>query len=350
LLITAEGGNTLIVDDPAVPPSGSRLYLEPWCRVANSCVSGFEAVRQAPPAAARPECRCDPDGPAGLLDTWEALGRAGRLPETVHVVELGVTDGGRARCWLDRLAATSRVRGGGLHRKVVYTVCGPSGDVLAGAVITAGHPGCVRAVRFDPAADGPMPALPDGEVMAVLASSSSRSGALREDIVRIDGRTYRTEARAYLPGSTGRAVAAQLGVPVTVLPGLIERQMRRGIRAVVDGMPVVDADCRRAVLTGVRLALRYVAVDLARFELARGVPGRVLGSVLGDRDGDRVRLDAAVVSGLARLRERLHPDAVVEVDCPVLAAVAVSCGYRVSRLGPPAPRAPRCPAAECPSA
>lgn len=330
MLITADDENALIVDDPAIAPTGSRLYLEPWCRVVDSCVSGFATARPAGRAVPAPSCPCGPQGPAVHLDRWEVLERQERLPATVHVVELGPTDGRRARCWLDRLDALARARGSDLHQRVVYTLCGPSADVLAGAVVGAGHPGRVQAVRFEPAAVTPMPTLPDRAVMVVLAPGP-RHGSLREEIVRIDGCTYRTEARAYLVGSTGRAVADQLGVPVTVLPGLIEKQVRRGARGVVDGLPTLDAACRRAVRAGLRLALRYVAVDLARFEIAPGVPGLVMSSVLGRRDGEPVRIDVAVVAGLARLRDRLHPDAVVEVDDPAVAAVAGACGYRVAR-------------------
>lgn len=314
-------------DDQWIAGEPARLYLEPWVPAAHSCVWDFTAlVRRAPALVATPTVAspASPSLPASarsaadrdLLDRmftrWDVLAARGELPTELPVLGLGV-DGGQVTAFLDELLTRARHHRRDYYERVCYLLCDSSEQRVDIARVTAiEHASRIRSVIVDPARPGRELSFVRGKLFLAVVSGVY-PGLPSDDIVRVDGQTYRSQVRAYLPGRAGRALAGSTGIPISVLPRAIARLAQSDPQQLADMMPVQFPRVEAAVAFGkgvwssVGLEERHVPVDLDAYGAAHGVSVRVLRSLLAAADDERVPVSIGATASFLDTLGLLHP-------------------------------------------
>lgn len=303
----------------------ARLYLEPWTPSARSCVWTFNALTRhapLPPGRSRAPDE-DRDGPAlralpaQLFARWDVLAARHELPAELPVVELGPGNGDRAKSLLDELLSMSRTRGRDYHERIRYVLCDPSVQRLDVArTTTIEHAARVRCAVVDPARPGQDLAALRGRVALALVSGVY-AALPSDDVVRVDGRFRRSEARAYLPGRACRALAERTGLPITVLPQAIAHLAAHGPQQLAERMPDQfprprsAAEFGRVAWSATALEERHVPVDLDEYDIAPGIPGRILRPLVEASTAARLPVSNGAAASFVELLDLLHPAGVL---------------------------------------
>lgn len=293
--------------------SEPRQYLEDWCRGSDSRIWDFnklywqalglwEQVTGRMYEQALPGGETDARSTAAarellgeLFGVWDHLSALGALPEDLHVLELGVGNGNQARVWLDEFVKMDRERGTEYYRRLHYLMGDYSPHVLERARAAVSHHGDrVSTLVLD--ARAPTKTLGFLRFKAFLVYISNVYDNLPTDeIVRIGGRLYRVEVRAYVP----QTEAAPPGGDPAALPGLVDRLLELGPELLASaspdrfpGGPPDAVQFWQKTWDAMRLEERYVPMEgLDLYEVAPGAGGETLRPIV-EANGD-VRMHAS---------------------------------------------------------
>ena len=340
----------------ARPGGDGRVPLEPWCAGRDSLIWRFNALYWQELAAweqatgaeyerALPGGRSDARDDRAVTEligdlfaTWDALDDRGELPEELFVVELGVGNGNQARAWLDAFARLDHEHGRGYYRRLHYLMGDYSAHVLERARrAVAGHAEHVSSLVLD----ATRPAVSLGflrrKVFCVYISNVY-DNLPTDEVARIDGRTYRVEARAYLPAADAERIARTLDVPAAALPGLVDKLLRLGPGLLADAAPYAFAAADAGIAfwrdawSALRLRERYVRLeDPDAYVIAPGLTGAELAPLL-DAEGDvRMHVSNGAAGSFAETLPLLHPHG--RLHCHDL-FVTETAAYRTGFRGP----------------
>ncbi|MFN8525830.1 MAG: hypothetical protein U0821_22240 [Chloroflexota bacterium] len=309
-----------------------HVHLEPWGPGTASCIWGFNSLywrdlglwEQATGRGyeqALPRGESDARNAAAARDlilelfaTWDALARQRALPSELHVVELGVGNGGQAKVWLDEFLRIDRERGTDYYRRLHYLMGDYSPHVLGLARAAVGdHGERVSGLVLD--ATRPTETLGFLRYKAFLVYISNVYDNLPTDeIVRMGGHLFRVEVRAYLPPADARRIAGLTGTAVDAIPGLVARLLRLGPELLAETAPDVFADTTAAVRFWqvvwevLRLEERYVPLDaLDEYEVAPRISGEVLRPILEANGDARMHVSNGAAVSFADSLALLHP-------------------------------------------
>jgi hypothetical protein len=205
-------------------------------------------------------------------------------------------------------------RGTEYYRRLQYLMCDYSEHVLAMARSTvAAHAGHVSSFALD--ATKPTTALGFLRYKVFLVYVSNVYDNLpTEEVARIGGQIYRTEARAYLPADEAARIGAMIGVAPAALRTLVHKLLRLGPALVAEVLPeafgTLDAAAAfwREVWSALRLAERYVPLyGLDLYEVAPGVSGEHLRPLLEDEGDIRMQVSNGAVASFVDTLPILHP-------------------------------------------
>jgi hypothetical protein len=255
-----------LLREHADPATSSRMPLEPWVAMARSCIWRFNALYwQAlsfwEQATGREYEQALPGGESDARNTaavrelilelfkvWDDLDTRGALPAELYVVELGVGNGNQAKTWLDEFVTLPAAHGRDYYRRLQHLMGDYSPHVLGRALkAVVHHSDHVTALVVD--ATHPAVSLGFLRGKAFLAYVSNVYDNLPSDeLVRIGGRTYRVEVRAYLPGADVQHIAAGISAPPDRLPDIVSKLLRLGPELLCEAMPQHFDSAERAVV------------------------------------------------------------------------------------------------------
>jgi len=321
-----------LLAEHANPAASSKVPLEPWVTGAHSCIWQFNALYwQAlslwEQATGREYEQALPGGESDarnvaaarelileLFKVWDDLDARGALPGELYVLELGVGNGNQARTWLDEFAALSAVHGRDYYRRLQYLMGDYSPHVLGRAFkAVAHHAEHVNALVVD--ATHPAVSLGFLRGKAFLAYVSNVYDNLPSDeLIRIGGRTYQVDVRAYLRGADVDHIAAGLHAPAERLPDIVTKLLRLGPELLCEAMPqhfdgVAQAvTFWREVWAALRLQERYVPLEaLDLYRVSPDMTGELLRSQLESVGDVRIHVNNGALSSFAQTLPLLHP-------------------------------------------
>lgn len=314
------------------PSSSAQVELEDWMPTSRSWIWRFNALywqaldlweqvtgrqyEQALPGGESDARNRDAvrELIADMLDGFDGLAARNALPEELYVVELGVGNGNQAKVWLDEFAAADRARGTEYYRRLQYLMCDYSPHVLElarKAVID--HTEHVSSFVLD--ATTPTTALGFLRYKVFLIYISNVYDNLpTEEVARIGGRSYRVEARAYLPSGDIAELAEFASASEEAVPTLIRKLLRLGPTLLVEALPEHFRDVETAVgfwqraWQALKLEERYVPLPgLDTYQIAPGVGGEVLRPLLESGNDMRMHVNNGAVASFVDTLPLLHP-------------------------------------------
>jgi hypothetical protein len=321
-----------LLREHADPATSSRMPLESWVATALSCIWRFNALYwQAlsfwEQATGREYEQALPGGESDARNTapvrelilelfkvWDDLGATGALPAELYVVELGVGNGNQAKTWLDEFVTLSAAHGRDYYRRLQYLMGDYSPHVLGRALkAVVHHSDHVTALVVD--ATHPAVSLGFLRGKAFLAYVSNVYDNLPSDeMVRIGGRTYRVEVRAYLPAADVQHIAAGISAPPDRLPDIVSKLLRLGPGLLCEAMPQHFDSVERAVVfwrevwAALRLQERYAPLEaLDLYRISADMAGELLRSALDSTAGIRMHVNNGALSSFAETLPLLHP-------------------------------------------
>ncbi|WP_169948174.1 hypothetical protein [Microbispora sp. H11081] len=312
--------------------AGGRVPLEDWGPGSRSCVWDFNArywkdLDLWEKATGRGYEQALPGGESDarnrdaarhligdLFRVWDALSDSDSLPDELHVVELGVGNGGQAKVFLDEFLALDGAHGRGYYRRLRYTMCDYSQHVLDLAREAVGeHRARVGLSALD--ATRPCDALGLLTYKAFLVYVSNVYDNLPTDeVAQLGGRTYQVQTRAYLDGTVAAELAGTAGATAGELPALVRELLRLGPAALAESEPERFADTDAAVAfwqevwAALRLEERYVPLaGLDLYSLAPSVSGEALRPLLESGADLRMHVSNGAVASFVDSLRLLHP-------------------------------------------
>ncbi len=316
--------------DTAAAPA--RVALEDWMPTSRSCIWSFNALYwQAldlwEQATGRRYEQALPGGEsdarnreavrelvADMLAGFDDLAARNALPEELYVVELGVGNGNQAKVWLDEFAAADHAHGTEYYRRLQYLMCDYSPHVLELArKAVVDHAEHVSSFVLDATAPSTALGFLRDKVFLVYISNVY-DNLPTEEVARIGGRSYRVEARAYLPGCDVAELAELATASREAVPTLIRKLLRLGPPLLVEALPEHFRDVGAAVefwqraWRSLKLAERYVPLPgLDTYQIAPGVGGEVLRPLLESGNDMRMHVNNGAVASFVDTIPLLHP-------------------------------------------
>jgi hypothetical protein len=345
-----------LLREHANPATSSRVPLEPWVTTSHSCIWRFNALYwQAlsfwEQATGREYEQALPGGESEARNTaavrelilelfkvWDDLDARGALPAELYVVELGVGNGSQARTWLDEFVALSAAHGKDYYRRLQYLMGDYSPHVLGRARnAVAQHGDHVHALVVD--ATHPTVSLGFLRGKAFLAYVSNVYDNLPGDeLIRIGGRTYRVEVRAYLSCADVEQISRSISATADRLPDIVGKLLRLGPELLCEAMPEHFDSVERAVAfwrdvwAALRLQERYVPLEaLDEYRVTPDVTGELLRSLLESAGDIRMHVNNGALSSFTETLPLLHPFG--RLQCHDLFLTDVS-HYRTGFYGP----------------
>jgi hypothetical protein len=345
-----------LLHEHANPAASSRVPLESWVTGAHSCIWRFnalywQALSHWEQATGREYEQALPGGESDarnvaavrelileLFKVWDDLDARSALPAELYVVELGVGNGSQARTWLDEFARLSAGHGRDYYRRLQYLMGDNSPHVLGRALkAVAPHGDHVNTLVVD--ATHPAVSLGFLRGKAFLAYVSNVYDNLPSDeLIRIGGRTYRVEVRAYLPSADVLRIAQSVSAAPDNLPDIVTKLLRLGPELLSEAMPqhfdgVEQAVAFwRAVWTALRLQERYVPLEaLDEYRVSEDMTGELLRSPLESAGDVRMHVNNGALSSFAETLPLLHPFG--RLQCHDLLLTDIS-QYRTGFYGP----------------
>jgi hypothetical protein len=321
-----------LLQEHANPAGASRVPLEPWVTASHSCIWRFnalywQALSHWEQATGREYEQALPGGESDarnvaaarelileLFKVWDDLDARNALPAELYVVELGVGNGSQARTWLDEFAQLSAGHGRDYYRRLQYLMGDYSPHVLGRALkAVAPHGDHVNALVVD--ATHPAVSLGFLRGKAFLAYVSNVYDNLPSDeLVRIGGRTYRVDVRAYLRGADVLDIARSRSAAPDNLPDIIAKLLRLGPELLCEAMPQHFGGVEQAVAfwrevwTALRLQERYVPLQaLDEYQVSADMTGELLRSLLESAGDVRMHVNNGALSSFAQTLPLLHP-------------------------------------------
>jgi hypothetical protein len=312
--------------------SSSSVYLEPWGPGTVSCIWSFNSLywralglwEQATGKGyeqALPRGESDSRNAAAARDlilelfaTWDGLAKRRALPDELHILELGVGNGGQAKVWLDEFVRLDRERGTDYYRRLHYLMGDYSPHVLelARAAVSE-HAERVSGLALD--ATRPTETLGFLRYKAFLVYISNVYDNLPTDeIVRLGGHLFQVEVRAYLPRQDAERVAGEIGVAPDSLPDLVAKLLRLGPELLAEASHDVFEDALAAVRfwqmvwDALRLDERYVPLEaLDTYEVGPRISGELLRPIVEANGDVRMHVSNGAAASFADTLALLHP-------------------------------------------
>jgi hypothetical protein len=162
-----------------------------------------------------------------------------------------------AEAALDEFVTLSAAHGRDYYRRLQYLMGDYSPHVLGRALkAVVHHSDHVTALVVD--ATHPAVSLGFLRGKAFLAYVSNVYDNLPSDeLVRIGGRTYRVEVRAYLPGADVQHIAAGISAPPDWLPDIVSKLLRLGPELLCEAMPSTSTAPSVPLCSGGRCGPRW---------------------------------------------------------------------------------------------
>jgi hypothetical protein len=335
---------------------GGRLPLEPWQRMRESCIWGFntlywQALSRWEEATGREYEQALPGGRSEgrstqtarelifeLLKVWDELAARRALPEELYVVELGVGNGNQARTWLDCFAELDRAHGRDYYRRLHYLMGDYSAHVLERArQAVAHHGGRVSALVLDATRPQVTLGFLRGKAFCVFISNVY-DNLPTDEVATIGGRPYLVEVRAYLRRADAAQIARRYHTSTGKLPSLAQRLLRLGPDLLAEAAPRQFSDPGQAVglwrdlWAALRLAERYAPLEgLDAYEIWPSVSGEMLRPLLEGGGDVRMHVSNGALASFADTLPLLHPFG--RLQCYDL-FVAEPGGYHAGFYGP----------------
>jgi hypothetical protein len=345
-----------LLREHASPAASSRVPLEPWVTAGRSCIWQFnalywQALSYWEQATGREYEQALPGGESDarnaaavrelileLFKVWDDLDARSALPAELYVVELGVGNGSQARTWLDECAQLSAGHGRDYYRRLQYLMGDNSPHVLGRALkAVAPHGDHVNALVVD--ATHPAVSLGFLRGKAFLAYVSNVYDNLPTDeLIRIGGRTYRVEVRAYLRSADVLRISEGLSAVPGALPDIVTKLLRLGPELLCEAMPQHFDGVEQAVAfwrdvwSALRLQERYVPLEaLDEYQVSEDMTGELLLSLLESAGDVRMHVNNGALSSFAQTLPLLHPFG--RLQCHDLFLTDIS-HYRTGFYGP----------------